>query len=55
MLILLSSQTGSAGAGADDAREGEAAEDCQASEGHDDSTDGDERRTNQLVDALMLT
>jgi hypothetical protein len=55
MLILLSSQPGSAGADAADAREGEAAEDCQATDGRDDSTDGDERRTNRLVDPLLLT
>jgi hypothetical protein len=52
MLILLSSQ---AGADAADQQTGEPADECQATEGRDDSTDGDERRTSRLVDALILT
>jgi hypothetical protein len=51
MLILLSSQTGS---DAMDGRAGESAEDRQAPDGRDDSTDGGERRTSRLVDALIL-
>ncbi len=52
MLILLSSQAGSDAA---DRKTGEPAEERQAPEGRDDSTDGDERRTSRLVDALILT
>jgi hypothetical protein len=51
MLILLSSQPGS---DTRDDRDGEPAEDRQAPDGRDDSTDGDERRTSRLVDALTL-
>jgi hypothetical protein len=51
MLILLSSQAGS---DAEDARTDESAEDRQTRDGRDDSTDGDERRTQRLVDALIL-
>ena len=56
MLILLSS-TGSAApdSGADPDRSGERHDDRQARDGRDDSTDGDERRTSRLVDALILT
>jgi hypothetical protein len=52
MLILLSSPAGPDGA---DRRTGEPADERQAPEGRDDSTDGDERRTSRLVDALILT
>jgi hypothetical protein len=56
MLILLSSQAGSAGdAGSAERRTGDPADDRQATDGRDDSTDGDERRTTALVDALILT
>jgi hypothetical protein len=51
MLILLSSQAGS---DATDQQEGESDEDRQTTDGRDDSTDGDERRTSRLVDALTL-
>jgi len=52
MLILLSSQPGP------DEREhqpSEAADDRQARDGRDDSTEGDERRTRRTVDAVILT
>jgi hypothetical protein len=52
MLILLSSQ---AGADTDDEQTRETTDDRQATEGPDDSTEGDERRTTRLVDALILT
>jgi len=52
MLILLSSQ---AVADAPDQQTGEPADERQAPDGRDDSTDGDERRTSRLVDALTLT
>jgi hypothetical protein len=52
MLILLSSQPAP---DAGDEQHGEAADDRQAPDGRDDSTDGDERRTSRLVDALILT
>ena len=52
MLILLSSQAGS---DAEDEKTGETSDDRQATEGRDDSTEGDERRTTRLVDALILT
>jgi hypothetical protein len=52
MLILLSSQ---AGTDAADQQTSEPADERQAPEGRDDSTDGDERRTSRLVDALILT
>jgi hypothetical protein len=56
MLILLSSQSGPTGAaGSRDEHSGEPTDDRQAPDGRDDSTDGDERRTARLVDALMLT
>jgi len=51
MLILLSSQQGS---DTSHDQAGEPAEDRQAPDGRDDSTDGDERRTSRLVDALTL-
>jgi len=51
MLILLSSQAGS---DATDQHEGESGENRQTTDGRDDSTDGDERRTSRLVDALIL-
>jgi hypothetical protein len=51
MLILLSSQ---AGPDSTDEHAGEPAEDRQAPDGRDDSTEGDERRTSRLVDALTL-
>ena len=53
MLILLSSQAGSDAA--DQKTAASRREDRQAPEGRDDSTDGDERRTSRLVDALILT
>jgi hypothetical protein len=52
MLILLSSQ---ASPDATDEQSGEPSEERQTSDGRDDSTDGDERRTSRLVDALILT
>jgi hypothetical protein len=52
MLILLSSQ---AGADAEDEHAGETTDDRQATEGRDDSTEGDEQRTRRLVDSLILT
>jgi hypothetical protein len=52
MLILLSSQ---AAADEGDRQTSEADDDRQAPEGRDDSTDGDERRTRRVVDALILT
>jgi hypothetical protein len=56
MEILLSSQSGPAESGGSaDEHSGEPTEDCQAEDGRDDSTDGDERRTTRLVDALTLT
>jgi hypothetical protein len=56
MLILLSSQAGPAGgAGSEEEHAGERADECQAPDGRDDSTEGDERRTCRLVDALVLT
>jgi hypothetical protein len=56
MLILLSSQAGpSGGAGSTDEHGGEPTDDRQAPDGCDDSTDGDERRTRALVEALILT
>jgi len=51
MLILLSSQAGS---DTTDEQSGAPAEDRQATDGRDDSTDGDERRTTRLVDSLTL-
>jgi hypothetical protein len=51
MLILLSSQAGS---DTNDQHGGKPAEDRQAPDGRDDSTDGDERRTQRLVDALIV-
>ena len=51
MLILLSSKPGSDGT---DEHAGEPAEDRQDPDGRDDSTDGDERRTSRLVDALII-
>jgi hypothetical protein len=51
MLILLSSQAGSDTA---DQRHSESDEDRQTTDGRDDSTDGDERRTSRLVDAVIL-
>jgi hypothetical protein len=56
MLILLSSQPGPAeGAGSKERRTGEPADDRQATDGRDDSTEGEERRTTALVDAPILT
>ena len=52
MLILLSSQ---ADADSDDEQARETTDDRQAREGRDDSTEGEERRTSRLVDALILT
>jgi hypothetical protein len=52
MLILLSGQ---AGADAADQQIDEPADERQVSDDRDDSTDGDERRTTRLVDALILT
>jgi hypothetical protein len=52
MLILLSSQ---GGADAEDEHAGETTDDRQATEGRDDSTEGDEQRTRRLVDSLILT
>jgi hypothetical protein len=52
MLILLSSQ---AGADAEDEHAGETTDDRQATDGRDDSTEGDEQRTRRLVDSLILT
>jgi hypothetical protein len=52
MLILLSGQ---AGADAADQQTDEPADERQVSDDRDDSTDGDERRTTRLVDALILT
>ena len=56
MLILLSSQSAPSGdTGSREQRTGEPADDRQATDGRDDSTDGDERRTTSLVEALILT
>ena len=55
MLILLSSQAGSRNAGRTDERADETTDDRQADDGRDDSSDGDERRTTALVEALILT
>ena len=52
MLILLSSQAAS---DAEDERAGESTDERKDTDGRDDSTDGDERRTSRLVDALSLT
>jgi hypothetical protein len=52
MLILLSSQ---AGPDAADEQTREPADERQAPDGRDDSTDGDEPRTTRRVDALTLT
>ena len=52
MLILLSGQTGP---DATEQQTGDPADERQALGGRDDSTDGDERRTSRLVDALILT
>jgi hypothetical protein len=52
MLILLSSQ---AGPDAADQQTDEPADERQVPDDRDDSTDGDERRTSRLVDALILT
>jgi hypothetical protein len=55
MLILLSSQSGpSRSAGSTDDRADEAADNRQADDGRDDSTEGDERRTTALVEALIF-
>ena len=53
MLILLSSPSGPSGGAASDEGSGEAADDCQAAEGRDDSTEGDERRTTALVELMF--
>jgi hypothetical protein len=50
MLILLSTQAAPSGGADADERRGEAADDRQAPDGRDDSTEGDERRTTALVD-----
>jgi hypothetical protein len=52
MLILLSSQ---AGPDPTDRQTDEPADERQVPDDRDDSTDGDERRTRRLVDALTLT
>jgi hypothetical protein len=52
MLILLSSQSGPDAA---DQQTDEPADERQVPDDRDDSTDGDERRTSRLVDALILT
>jgi hypothetical protein len=52
MLILLSSP---GGADAEDEHAGAKTDDRQATEGRDDSTEGDEQRTRRLVDSLILT
>ena len=54
MLILLSSPAGTAGtAGSTDEHTGEPADDRQATEGRDDSTEGDERRTTAPVELIL--
>jgi hypothetical protein len=55
MLILLSTPPAPAAAEEPDERAGEPTDERQATEGRDDSTDGDERRTSRLADALILT
>ena len=52
MLILLSSP---GSADAEDEHAGETTDDRQATDGRDDSTEGDEQRTRRLVDSLILT
>jgi hypothetical protein len=54
MLILLSGQT-AGDAGSAEQHTGKPADDRQATDGRDDSTEGDERRTSALVDGLILT
>jgi hypothetical protein len=53
MLILLSTGAGPAGAaGSTDEHMGEPADDRQATDGRDDSTEGDERRTTALLELI---
>ena len=55
MLILLSSTGSSApDSGSESDRSGEHHDDRQAGEGRDDSTEGDERTTEELFAALIL-
>jgi hypothetical protein len=54
MLILLSSPGGPDGDAASKDRSGERSDDRQAREGRDDSTEGDERTTEELFEALIL-
>jgi hypothetical protein len=55
MLILLSSPGGPDADGASKERKGERSDDRQARDGRDDSTDGDDRTTEELFAALILT
>jgi hypothetical protein len=53
MLILLSTGAGPAGAaGSTDEHTGARADDRQATDGRDDSTEGDERRTTALLELI---
>ena len=53
MLILLASGAGPSGDAGSNERGGEAADDRQAPDGRDDSTEGDERRTTALVELMF--
>jgi hypothetical protein len=55
MLILLSSPGGPDQSAAATGEAREAGDERQVTDGRDDSTDGDERRTRPLVEALVLT
>ena len=54
MLILLSSPGGPDAEAVSKDRTGERSDDRQAREGRDDSTEGDERTTEELFAALIL-